>query len=159
MRKTLLAKSSPTRVTDEVSMIDLPTDGSLPDGAFNDGHLGTLDAVRGAVHPISKGSKAEIQPEAPPSRLRSWNKPRIMVASRHVARPDSRKSRRRAQSGADDRGRARDRRSAWARAAARRRGRRVGQDGDACASGRGAHPRRRRPEAHHACDLLAPRGG
>jgi hypothetical protein len=37
-------------------MIDLPTDGSLPDGAFNDDHLGTLDAVRGAVHPISKGS-------------------------------------------------------------------------------------------------------
>jgi hypothetical protein len=36
-------------------MIDLPTDGSLPDGAFNDDHLGTLDAVRGAVHPISKG--------------------------------------------------------------------------------------------------------
>jgi len=56
MRKTLLARSSPTRVTDEVSMIDLPTDGSLPDGAFNDDHLGTLDAVRGAVHPISKGS-------------------------------------------------------------------------------------------------------
>ena len=27
-------------------MIDLPTDGSLPDGAFNDDHLGTLDAVR-----------------------------------------------------------------------------------------------------------------
>ncbi|HTR13416.1 MAG TPA: hypothetical protein VMI72_09220, partial [Roseiarcus sp.] len=47
--------SSPTRVTDEVSMIDLPTDGSLPDGAFNDDHLGPLDAVRGAVHPISKG--------------------------------------------------------------------------------------------------------
>jgi hypothetical protein len=43
-------------VTDEVSMIDLPTDGSLPDGAFNDDHRGTLDAVRGAVHPISKGS-------------------------------------------------------------------------------------------------------
>ena len=56
MRKTLLARSSPTRVTDEVSMIDLPTDGSLPDGALNDDHLGTLDAVRGAVHPISKGS-------------------------------------------------------------------------------------------------------
>src|SRR5271165_6406211 len=55
MRKTLLARSSPTRVTDEVSMIDLPTDGSLPDGACNDDHLGTLDAVRGAVHPISKG--------------------------------------------------------------------------------------------------------
>src|SRR5208283_5281438 len=55
MRKTLLARSSPTRVTDEVSMIDLPTDGSLPDGALNDDHLGTLDAVRGAVHPISKG--------------------------------------------------------------------------------------------------------
>src|SRR5271166_5575847 len=54
MRKTLLARSSPTRVTDEVSMIDLPTDGSLPDGACNDDHLGTLDAVRGAVHPISK---------------------------------------------------------------------------------------------------------
>ena len=35
-------------------MIDLPTDGSLPDGALNDNHLGTLDAVRGAVHPISK---------------------------------------------------------------------------------------------------------
>ncbi|HTR13458.1 MAG TPA: hypothetical protein VMI72_09465, partial [Roseiarcus sp.] len=49
--------SSPTRVTDEVSMIDLPTDGSLPDGAFNDDHLGPLDAVRGAVHPISKGSR------------------------------------------------------------------------------------------------------
>jgi hypothetical protein len=57
MRKTLLARSSPTRVTDERSMIDLPTDGSLPDGAFNDDHLGTLDAVRGAVHPISKGSQ------------------------------------------------------------------------------------------------------
>src|SRR5271166_521589 len=56
MRKTLLARSSPTRVTDEVSMIDLPTDGSLPDGAFNDDHLGTLDAVRGAVHPIRKQS-------------------------------------------------------------------------------------------------------
>src|SRR5271157_2627529 len=55
MRKTLLARSSPTRVTDEVSIIDLPTDGSLPDGAFNDDHLGTLDAVRGAVHPISRG--------------------------------------------------------------------------------------------------------
>src|SRR5271166_2756637 len=55
MRKSLLAKSSPTRVTDEVSIIDLPTAGSLPDGAFNDDHLGTLDAVRGAVHPISKG--------------------------------------------------------------------------------------------------------
>src|SRR5208337_4221300 len=27
MRKTLLARSSPTRVTDEVSMIDFPTDG------------------------------------------------------------------------------------------------------------------------------------
>ena len=35
-------RSSPTPVTDEVSMIDLPTDGSLPDGAFNDDHLGTL---------------------------------------------------------------------------------------------------------------------
>src|SRR4029077_5213911 len=58
MRKTLLARSSATRVTDEVSMIDLPTDGSLPDGAFNDDHLGTLDAVRGAVHPISKGSRS-----------------------------------------------------------------------------------------------------
>src|SRR5208337_1576681 len=57
MRKTLLARSSPTRVTDEVSMIDLPTDGSLPDGVFNDDHRGTLDAVRGAVHPISKGVK------------------------------------------------------------------------------------------------------
>ena len=34
----------------------LATDGSLPDGAFNDDHLGTLDAVRGAVHPISKVS-------------------------------------------------------------------------------------------------------
>jgi len=56
MRKTLLARSSPTRVTDEVSMIDLPTDGSLPEGAFNNDHLGTLDAVRGAVHPISEGS-------------------------------------------------------------------------------------------------------
>ena len=84
---------------------------------------------------------------------------RIMVASPHVARPDLRTSRRRAQSGAVDRRRARDRRSAWARAAARGRGRRVGQDGDACASGRGAHPRRRRSEAHHARDLLAPRGG
>jgi hypothetical protein len=36
-------------------MIDLLTDGSLPDGAFNDDHLGTLDAVQGAVHPISNG--------------------------------------------------------------------------------------------------------
>ena len=36
-------------------MIDLRTDGSLPDGAFNDDHRGTLDAVRGAVHPISNG--------------------------------------------------------------------------------------------------------
>src|SRR5271165_701118 len=62
MRKTLLARSSPTRVTDEVSMIDLPTDGSLPDGAFNDDHLGTLDAVRGAVHPISKGSDLTRSP-------------------------------------------------------------------------------------------------
>src|SRR5208283_3213605 len=61
MRKTLLARSSPTRVTDEVSMIDLPTDGSLPDGAFNDDHLGTLDAVRGAVHPISKGSNLPVR--------------------------------------------------------------------------------------------------
>src|SRR5208283_6065059 len=60
MRKTLLARSSPTRVTDEVSMIDLPTDGSLPDGALNDDHLGTLDAARGAVHPISNGSRAVI---------------------------------------------------------------------------------------------------
>src|SRR5271156_4173999 len=68
MRKTLLARSSPTRVTDEVSMIDLPTDGSLPDGALNDDHLGTLDAVRGAVHPISKGSEAEIQTGTLPNR-------------------------------------------------------------------------------------------
>jgi hypothetical protein len=45
-------------------MIDLPTDGSLPDGAFNDDHLGTLDAVRGAVHPIRKGSNS---PFAKPS--------------------------------------------------------------------------------------------
>src|SRR5208282_3456359 len=60
MRKTLLARSSPTHVTDERSMIDLPTDGSLPDGAFNDDHLGTLDAVRGAVHPISNGWKAGV---------------------------------------------------------------------------------------------------
>src|SRR5208283_885164 len=60
MRKTLLARSSPTRVTDEVSMIDLPTDGSLPDGALNDDHLGTLDAVRGGRgrdgrRPVVKG--------------------------------------------------------------------------------------------------------
>jgi hypothetical protein len=40
-------------------MIDLPTDGSLPDGACNDDHLGTLDAVRGAVHPISNGGSIE----------------------------------------------------------------------------------------------------
>src|SRR5271165_2905537 len=37
-------------------MIDLPMDGLLPDGAFNNHHLGTLDAVRGAVHLISNGS-------------------------------------------------------------------------------------------------------
>ncbi len=37
-------------------MIDLPMDGLLPDGAFNNHHLGTLDAVRGAVHLISKSS-------------------------------------------------------------------------------------------------------
>src|SRR5208283_4055488 len=44
-RKTRLARSSPTRVTPDVSMIDLPMDGLLPDGAFNNHHLGTLDAV------------------------------------------------------------------------------------------------------------------
>src|SRR5208283_1846478 len=55
-RKTLLARSSPTRMTPDVSMIDLPMDCLLPDGAFNNHHLGTLDAVRGAVHLISKGS-------------------------------------------------------------------------------------------------------
>src|SRR5271166_2796585 len=37
-------------------MIDLPMDGLLPDGASNNHHLGTLDAVRGAVHLISKGA-------------------------------------------------------------------------------------------------------
>src|SRR5208283_5395093 len=65
MRNTLLARSSPTHVTDEVSMIDLPTDGSLPDGAFNDDHRGMLDAVRGAVH-----RKAERQQLPPPMMRR-----------------------------------------------------------------------------------------
>ena len=43
---------------------------SLPDSAFNDDHLGTLDAVRGAVHPINKGpdrsrSSGRLPPAAP----------------------------------------------------------------------------------------------
>src|SRR5271165_4369893 len=37
------------------------------DGAFNDDHLGTLDAVRGAVHPISKGMNVTRSP-IPPAR-------------------------------------------------------------------------------------------
>ena len=44
-------------------------------------------------------------------------------------------------------------------AAARHRGRGLRQDGDARPSGGGADPRRRRSEAHHAGDLLAPRRG
>ena len=43
------------------------------------------------------------------------------------------------------------------RAVARHRRRRLRQDGDARASGCGADPRRRRSEAHHAGDVLAPR--
>src|SRR5271166_703500 len=83
MRKTLLAKSSRTRVTDEVSMIDLPTDGSLPDGALNDDHLGTLDAVRRAfvkglvealrtyrvrscLRPVGAGNEYPAGPDAGP---------------------------------------------------------------------------------------------
>ena len=57
------------------------------------------------------------------------------------------------------RGRARDRRGGRARAAARHRRRGLRQDGDARPSGGGAHPRRRRSEAHHARDLFAPRRG
>ena len=45
-----------------ISPVDLPTDGSLPDGSFNDDHLGTLDAVRGAVRPISKGPNCSRSP-------------------------------------------------------------------------------------------------
>ena len=87
------------------------------------------------------------------------NKARNMVASTHVARPDSHDARGRAQSRARARRRAWDRRSARSRAAARRRRRGLGQDGDAGASGGGAYPRRRRSEAHHARHLLPPRGG
>ena len=82
-----------------------------------------------------------------------------MIPSNHVARPDSHDARGRAQSRAAARRRAWDRRPARSRAAARRRRRGLGQDGDAGASGRGADPRRRRSEAHHARHLLAPRGG
>src|SRR5271166_2294283 len=80
MRKTLLARSSPTRVTDEASMIDLPTDGSLPDGVRNDDHLGTLDAVQGAVHPISNGSRAVVRVRY--AQCRRWaGSPHTGVAS------------------------------------------------------------------------------
>jgi hypothetical protein len=40
-------------VTDDRFLIDLPMDGFPSDGVYDNDHLGTFDAARGAVHPIT----------------------------------------------------------------------------------------------------------
>src|SRR5271169_6188316 len=104
---------------------------------------------------LGAAQHARQSPSWRPSPLRT--KRETWLRSAHVARPDSFGARSRAQPRSDACRRARDRGCGRSWAVARHRRRGLRQDGDARAPGRGADPRRRRSEAHHAGDVLAPR--